>query len=58
MSFRRQLPTGEWTRGQLQAILHYPDQGDGEYSTDSAYGKNIRYRLLIYVNGVAVTLGQ
>ena len=40
----------DWTREQYQAILHYPDQGDGEYATDSAYGKSMSYRLQKYVS--------
>ena len=36
---------------QLQVILHYPDQGDGEYAADPAFGKSMSYRLLIYVSG-------
>ena len=39
------------TEDQLQAILHYPDQGDDEYAADPAYGKNMSYRVLIYVRG-------
>ena len=27
------------TQEQLQVILHYPDQGDGHYASDPAYGK-------------------
>ena len=41
----------DWTQEQLQVILHYPDQGDGEYAADPAYGKSMSYRLLIYVSG-------
>ena len=40
----------DWTREQLQVILHYPDQGDGEYASDPAYDKGTSYRLLIYVS--------
>ena len=41
----------DWTQDQLQAILRYPDQSDAEYAADPAYGKSMRYRLLIYVSG-------
>ena len=30
----------------MQIILHCPDQGDGEYAMDPAYGKSMSYRLL------------
>ena len=39
-----------WTPEHLQVILHYPDQGDGEYTTDPTYGKSMSYGLLIYVS--------
>ena len=40
----------DWTQEQLQVILHYPDQGYGDYVADPAYGKSMSYRLLIYVS--------
>ena len=42
---------GDWTREQLQVILHHPDQGDNEYATYPAYGKSMSYRLQKYVSG-------
>ena len=39
------------TQEQLQVILHYPDQGDGKYVADPAYGNSMSSRLLIYVSG-------
>ena len=37
----------DWTLEQLQVMLHYPDQGEGEYAADPAYGKSMSYRLLL-----------
>ena len=41
----------DWIHEQLQLILHYPDQGDGEYAADPIYVKSMSYGLLIYVSG-------
>ena len=35
----------DWTQEQLQVILHYPDHGDGEYTTDPVYGNSMSCRV-------------
>ena len=35
---------------QLQVMVHYPDQDDGENATNLAYGKSMSYSLLIYMS--------
>ena len=37
----------ETTQDQLQVIVHYPDQGNSEYTADPTYGKSMSCRLLI-----------
>ena len=34
-----------------KAVGYFPDQGDGEYAPDPAYGKSMSCRPLIYVSG-------
>ena len=38
----------DWTQEQLQLILHYPDQGDSEYTADPRYGKSIDWTTAIF----------
>ena len=39
----------DYTQKQLQVIMHYPDQGDDEYTADTRYGESMSCTLLIYV---------
>ena len=39
------------TQEQLQVILHYPDQGDSERTTNLGYGRSLNCTRLIYVSG-------